>query len=358
MSSTLRYGHAALLAGVLLLREGISGGRLPANEPANENISSPAASEPLRNSPSESLSLASALYERTAPAVVGITCRSGPSNFYFGTGTIIDPRGLVLSSVTVVPKDARQIQVYLHGGRVLAARSLAIEPEKELALLSLEGKAPGGGFPCVRLGDSRRVELGDPAFSLGNAFQSIEYDDQVSLGEGIVSGYFRLKEKQSQSTYIGLALETSAPINSGMDGGPLLDKSGDMIGLLSLNYSRSRWLGTAVPIHVLKPLLNPYRGWFNDRDEEFAAYAGLELEERGEAASREVRILRVYDPGPAFQAGLTAGEVVVAIGDKPLESMAAFRATFGAAKAGEKLRLGTRHEGKTRQSEIILWGKF
>jgi S1-C subfamily serine protease len=325
----------------------------------SDSASSTAAAKPLRSPASERVSLASALYERAAPAVVGITCRSGQSNVYFGTGTIIDPSGLVLSSVTVVPKDARQIQVYLRGGRVLSGRSLLVEAEKEVVLLRLEGEAPRGeGFPFVRLGDSRSVQLGDPAFSLGNAFQSIENDDQVSLGEGIVSGYFRLKERQSQSTYIGLALETSAPINSGMDGGPLLDQNGEVIGLLSLNYSRNRWLGTAIPIHVLKPLLNPCRGSFSDRDEVFRAYAGLELEELGEAGARKVRVSRVDDGGPASKAGLSAGDVVTAVGDKPLESTAAFRAAFGEARPGGKLRLETVREGTARRLELDLLGNF
>ena len=57
------------------------------------------------------------LYARTASAVVGITCRQGRRNVYFGTGAVIDPSGLVLTSVTVVPKGAREIRVYFEGGR-------------------------------------------------------------------------------------------------------------------------------------------------------------------------------------------------------------------------------------------------
>ena len=153
------------------------------------------------------------VYARVAPAIVGLSCRLGTRGRYFGTGVLIDPSGLILTSVTVVPPGARSIRVYLRGGREAAARLLLTDEARELALVEIHDvkriarKKP---LPHLKLGDSREVRLGDPVYTLGNSFQSIENDDQVSVASGIVSGFFRLKEKLSESTYVGNAVETTA----------------------------------------------------------------------------------------------------------------------------------------------------
>ena len=295
----------------------------------------------------------SAIFEEASPAVVAITCHKGTNEQYFGTGTIIDPRGIVVTSVSVIPKDAQHIRVYLRGGRVLPARSLLVVPEKEMALAEIEVKGDKP-FPYVKLGDSSNVQIGELALTLGNSFQSIQTDDQVSLGEGVVSGFYELTELMPQSTYLGPAIETSAPLNSGADGGPLLDSKGKLIGVLSLNYSRSRWLGTAVPVDQLKPLIKPFLGWFDDADEGLPAAVGIALEEtRG-----GLIVLRVEAGGPAALAGLIPGDRIVSIRGEHVDSVKKFREEYAKAKPGETLRLESSMDGSIRSLELELWGRF
>ena len=255
---------------------------------------------------------------------------------------------------------------------MLPGKAIYTNEDKELSLIRLEGrpdlppvqgrapggvegKGPPGAFPRVPLGDSTTLELGELALTFGNAFQSIENDDQVSVGAGVISGFYDLTEKLSQSKYVGPAIETSAPLNSGMDGGPLVDKNGALVGLLSLNYSKNRWLGTAVPIHLLKPLLRPHLGSFDDVEEGFFAYAGVELEEVG---SSEVRVLRVRQESPAALAGLTAGERITGLQGERLASLEAFRRAYSGARPGAKLALETLKDGQPRRVELVLWGRF
>jgi S1-C subfamily serine protease len=337
------------------------------------------AEAPAKRVPAERLDGTSipAIYDKVAPAVVGISCRRpaevrGQEDFFFGTGTIIDASGLVITSISVVPKDAREIRAYLRGGRVLPGKSIYTNDQRELSLIRLEdrpelspvrlpasagvrqGKTQGA-FPAVPLGDSKALRLGELALTFGNAFQSIESDDQVTMGAGVVSGFYDLTEKLSQSKYLGPVLETSAPLNSGMDGGPLVDKNGALVGLLSLNYSKNRWLGTAVPIHLIKPLLRPHLGSFDDAEEGFATYAGVELAEVG---GSEVRVLRVREGSPAVLAGLTAGDRITWLQGERLESLEAFRRAFARARPGDKLALETLKDGAPRRIELILWGRF
>src|SRR6266508_3376146 len=87
-------------------------------------------------SSSENLEGPDVIYGIASPAVVGIDCWSGPSRsgdpFAFGTGVIIDPEGMVLTSVTVVPAEARRIRVYLREGRTLEAERVRSVPQVEL----------------------------------------------------------------------------------------------------------------------------------------------------------------------------------------------------------------------------------
>jgi len=297
------------------------------------------------------------IYESAAPAVVGISCRRGER--FAGTGTIIHPSGLVLTSTTVVPQDATDIRVYLKGGRSVEGKLILVREEKELSLIRIRAPSPSKDFPYIPLGNSRRLRGGELALTLGNAFQSIEDDDQVTLGQGLVSGFYEITSDDGvfESKYQGPVIETSAPLNGGMDGGPLLDRNGRIIGLLSLAFSKNRWLGTAIPIDDLKPHLRSEMGSFDDEDGNFAAYAGLELEE---VEGSGVRIRRVQPDGPLSRAGVLPGQWVRAACGKPLGSLGDFRECFGKARPGDRLSIEVSEDrdGPARPIEIDLWGEF
>lgn len=293
------------------------------------------------------------VYERVAPAIVGITC-AGPSGGYFGTGTIVDPGGLAVTSTTVVPRDAREIRVYLRGARVLPARLVLADDADELALVAIQG-APGERFPSLELGDSGALRVGDVALTFGNAFRSIETDDQVSLGVGIVSGFSVLEETFSQSKYNGPAIEITAPLNSGADGGPLIDVEGRFVGILCLNYSRSRWLGTAVPLSRFRHLLQKHLSVFDERWESFGVYAGFGLELGADGA---ILVREVSAGGPAAQAGLAEGDAIREIGGRAANSLDDVRAVLGGARPGALLRLKVRRRESSLELEIRPWGRF
>jgi S1-C subfamily serine protease len=297
-------------------------------------------------------------YRRVSSAVVGLSCRQGVRGHYFGTGTIIDPRGLVITSTTVVPEDALHLKVFLHGGVLTTGKVVLTDPRKELVLLRIQQPRARTEYAYVKLGNSDDVRLGDPAFTLGNAYQSIEVDDQVSLGKGLVSGLYNLDATSSQSKYSGPAIETSAHLNSGMDGGPLLDRDGAVLGILCLNYSRNRWLGTAIPINELKPLVLPHMGWFDDRAEGSSAYLGLELEEVEGEDGLVVRIVCVGEPSPAALAELRPGERITHLEGARLESLRALRRVFRAARPGETIQLEVVKADEPRQVKIQLWGRY
>ena len=192
---------------------------------------------------------------RARKASVGLSCR-GPSGRYFGTGTIIREDGVVLTSSTVLPPGASDIRVYLPDGRILPATLVKVDERLELALAQLDGS----GYPFLPLGGSGASRIGERVLSLGNAFESAAGEGVVSVGAGIVTGKYRLDRAFGGATYTGDVIETDAPLNPGSDGGALVDSAGSVIGVLSLNYSPIRLLGTAVPVDKLKPRIKELVG--------------------------------------------------------------------------------------------------
>jgi S1-C subfamily serine protease len=191
------------------------------------------------------------VYEAVSPAVVGITCRTSPAEGYFGTGVVISPDGLILTSTTVVPKGAGSIQVFFRGALQKEAKVVGTDQATEAALIRVEA---GQKLAYVPLADSATARPGELAYTFGNPFMTLAVDDKVSFSKGAVSGVYRLTGNGDfESKYRDLAIETEAAVNPGSDGGPLIDGQGRLLGIISLGYSERRWLGCAVPVHVIQP---------------------------------------------------------------------------------------------------------
>ncbi len=188
-------------------------------------------------------------------AAVGLVCK-GPNGNYFGTGTVIRNDGVILTSSTVLPPGASDIKAFMPDGRTLSVNLVTVDKKLEISLARVEG----GGFFSLPLGSSEKSRVGEPVFTLGNAYNNASGEGRVSVGRGILSGKYTLEETQGEASYKGKVLETDAPLNPGSDGGALVDVNGAVIGVLSLNYSLSRFLGTAVPIDLLRDAIEGHIG--------------------------------------------------------------------------------------------------
>lgn len=191
------------------------------------------------------------IHQRFAAAVVGIGCKGPAENSgFFGTGVVITAEGLILTSTTVVPEGGREIRVTFTDGRILAAQLVRTHASSEGSLLRLETAQQG--LVHMPLADAEQCRVGDPVYSWGNPYGTIQRDGAVSLSVGRISGIAQASSIDDQSRYRGLAIETDAAVNPGSDGGPLTDTAGRLLGLQSLAYSERRWLGLAVPVTALR----------------------------------------------------------------------------------------------------------
>jgi S1-C subfamily serine protease len=185
---------------------------------------------------------------------VAITAKEG-NRSYFGTGSVVSPLGYVLTSTTVVPPKAKEISIVSPEHFKLKGTLLKADEKTELSLIRVE-PPDGEPLPAFVIRDSDTVRLGEVVMTVSNSFQLARSAGELSVSVGLHSGRYKLTRKIAlQPVYIGEVLETTAATNPGSDGGPLLDGSGRLIGVLTLNVSNARWLGAAVPINVMLPHL-------------------------------------------------------------------------------------------------------
>ena len=201
------------------------------------------------------------LYERDAPGVAFVTStvvQKSESPFLFGesqrqgqasgSGVVIDANGIILTNYHVI-ENAIKVNVSFEKGQTVEAQVLGKDPSNDLAVL----KIPTDGLtlhPLV-LGDSSAVQVGEPAYAIGNPF-----DLQRTLTAGIISALQREITAPNGFT-INNVLQTDAPINPGNSGGPLLNAQGQVIGINSQietggGSEGSVGIGFAIPINKAK----------------------------------------------------------------------------------------------------------
>ncbi len=262
-----------------------------------------------------------------------------------GSGVLIDAdRGLVLTNAHVVDR-ADLVEVTLADGRQLDGTVVGTDAVTDLALVCIPSR--DNGLVAASLGDSEALQVGDWAIALGSP-----YGLERTVTLGIVSSLHR------DINSLGFAdkrldlIQTDAAINPGNSGGPLINASGEVIGINTLVRSGpGAGLGFAIPINLARRVasqladggrvVHPYLGLQlvpltarvareNNRDPE----ALLTLPERDGAL-----VQRVLPDSPAEKAGLRRGDLVVGLADRSIRDPSSLLQEVEQAEVGEPLAL-------------------
>ena len=185
------------------------------------------------------------VYEKITPSVVVIDAdiEDGVSS---GTGVIIDKSGIILTSSHVI-EDTKDINITLYNNEKYKARLLAVMGESnDLALLKID---PKKSLQTIKLGDSKRVKVGQKVLAIGNPFGF-----SGTLTTGIIS---RIDYERNK-------IQTDAAINPGSSGGPLVNMDGEVIGINQSIYNPDNnksniGIGFAVPVNAAKRLISEYK---------------------------------------------------------------------------------------------------
>jgi S1-C subfamily serine protease len=290
------------------------------------------------------------VYEKVAESVVAIRVLA-PLGERSGSGVVLSKDGLLLTSYSVCPEGSSKIRVWVKGPRLYDGEIVGTSRKDELALLRIK---PRGELKPVELGSSGTLRVGDVSYSIGNAANSIILDDQPSFNVGVVSGLYRLNEDRASAWYTGPVIETTAAVNVGMEGAPCLDAAGRMVGLLSLNYSPHRFLGAAIPIDDLKPVIDRLQkaSTASENPDTSAGEGSLGLTLKDEGG--RVVVASVEKGGPADREGLQKGDVIAGLGETPVKSAREVLERLKGLEAGSVLWLKIDVGGKQESVKITL----
>jgi len=194
-----------------------------------------------------------AVADRVLGCTVSVACVIEGGAFS-GSGFVVSPEGHVITAASVVPVGATDVTVLLPGFQRRPASIVAVDESLAVTLLKVATEEPLPALPLT----GRLPAVGDVAFTAGDVDDVMLANGRASFSRGVVSGLYDV-EKQPEVAYAGRVIETSAAVNPGSDGGPLVDAAGRVIGVISVAVSPRRWQGVAVPMATLLETFPPLK---------------------------------------------------------------------------------------------------
>jgi S1-C subfamily serine protease len=316
----LLYGRGTVvLLGIVALLAGVLGASLWLWRQEEQFISPQDVQAAVAFTPDEEINIR--VYSTASPAVVNITTTAVAYDFFLnpvpkegtGSGAIIDRSGHILTNFHVI-EGARRLEVTLADASKWPARPVGADPSNDLAVIKID--APAEKLSVIPLGDSSKLVVGQKVLVIGNPFGF-----ERTLTVGIVSSLGRSIRADNGRLIRGI-IQTDAAINPGNSGGPLLNSSGEVIGVSTAIFSPSGGsvgVGFAVPINTAKRIIpelikrgyvaRPYLGITGH--EVFPALAqALSL-----PVSEGIMVVEAAPGSPAQRAGIRGGDRVVQIGN-------------------------------------------
>jgi Do/DeqQ family serine protease len=245
-----------------------------------------------------------------------------------GSGVIISADGFILTNNHVV-EGATEIDVVLTDSRKAAAKVIGTDPETDLAILKINLDR----LPVITLGNSDALQVGDQVLAIGNPF---------GVGQTVTSGIVSaLGRNQLGINTFENFIQTDAAINPGNSGGALVDVNGNLMGINTAIYSRSggsMGIGFAIPVSTARLVLEGIvrdgvvtRGWIGVEPADLSPEL---METFGVRAKKGVLITGVLQNGPAAQAGVRPGDVVVKVAGKEVSNVSELLTTVASLKPG------------------------
>jgi len=263
-----------------------------------------------------------------------------------GTGFIISEDGYVVTNQHVIDQ-ASEITVNLSGNKQYKAKVVGQDYELDLAVLKINANKK---FTTLKMGDSESMRVGDWVIAIGNP-----YGLDHTVTAGVVSAKGRPIKIESR-VYKNL-IQTDAAINPGNSGGPLLNTSGEIIGINTAINAQAQGIGFAIPINTAKEVLSeliengkivrPYIGiWLQPVDEEMAKYLGVE--------KRGIIVVNVIKGGPADKAGVLKYDVIISVDDTEINNYDELQDILRDRQVGDKIMLEIIRDGKPMLLPLTL----
>jgi len=259
-----------------------------------------------------------------------------------GSGVIVSADGYILTNNHVVA-DADEITVRLQDGREFPAKVIGTDPPSEIAVVQIKAR----NLTVAALGDNEAMEVGDWVLAVGAPF---------GLDQTVTSGIISATGRRGVGiTEFENFIQTDAAINPGNSGGPLVNMRGEVIGINTAIASRSggyMGIGFAVPINMAREVMRRLveegevvRGWLGVSIQPLTKELA---ESMGIKADKGILVNEAFEDGPAAEAGIKAGDIILKFGDKETDDANTLQSAVAWTKPGTKVDVVLLRDGKRR----------
>lgn len=275
-----------------------------------------------------------------------------------GSGVIVSQDGYILTNNHVV-EGADEIEVSMHNGIQFTGKVVGTDPRTDIAVVKIDAEEK---LPVIEIGNSDATRIGEMVLAIGSPLGE---DLAHSVSMGIISAKERAIGILGENAGYENFLQTDAAINPGNSGGALINMDGELIGINSAIASRSGGndgIGFAVPSNLAKSVMESLiedgkveRGYLGitfggEVDRPMAKALGLNR-------SQGVIVGEVEEGGPADQAGLQQGDVILSLNGNPVDNWIKFRTSIAITKPNTEVTLGINRNG-TEKDVIVTLGKL
>jgi len=279
-----------------------------------------------------------------SPSVVQIEDQAG-----LGSGIVFDSKGDIVTNFHVV-RGASSFTVTTSNGKRYSAKLVGTFEPDDLAVV----RVSGASLRPAQFADSSKLQVGDIAIAIGNPLGL-----RSSVTEGIVSA-FRVGVAEGNGVALPLMIQTSAPINPGNSGGALVDLEGRVIGIPTLAATdpelggSAPGIGFAIPSNLVQDIARQIvkNGHVVDSHR---AYLGIRV---GDTGGNGVYAGSVTAGGPAANAGLKAGDVIVSVNGRPTPTTDDLSSVLSQLRPGQKVPVVVQHQNGTKTTLQVTLGTF
>jgi len=261
-----------------------------------------------------------------------------------GSGFVIDPSGIIVTNNHVV-KGATQLTVTLDDGRKFPGKVLGRDPGTDVAVVKIDGQ----NLPTLPLGESHNVRVGEWVVAIGSPLGLSK-----TVTAGIVSALNRDVSINERVSF----LQTDAAINPGNSGGPLVNMAGQVIGINTAIAAQAQGIGFAIPSDTARSIVDQLRS----KGKVERAWIGVSIAELTPERAEQlftklepgILVRQVVPGGPAAQAGLRDGDVILEADGHQAEKPADLIHYLSNKRVGEKVNLLVSREGQRKTLGVTL----
>ncbi|HPI79218.1 MAG: trypsin-like peptidase domain-containing protein [Cyclobacteriaceae bacterium] len=271
-----------------------------------------------------------------------------------GSGVIFTSDGYIVTNNHVV-ESAEKIQV-IYNKKVYDAELIGTDPSTDLAVLKIQET----NLPAITLGNSTNLAVGEWVLAVGNPFSL-----SSTVTAGIVSAKGRRINIVDDKFPIESFIQTDAAINPGNSGGALVNKNGELVGINTAILSRTgsyTGYAFAVPIDIAKKVVGDLvkygivqKPFFGGNVVEYDFQNAKKYNLKTDVKEFNGVLLAEMDrQGPAINAGLNLGDIIVKMGDVEINSKSGFEEELSHHSPGDKIRVLYLRDGKMNSTDLVL----